>query len=73
MSTSLLYHAFGVKGYRCVRTQYRQGQVRFTLQPGSEQPPVCSQCGSPQVIRRGKTWRAYRGVPIGGRPCTGSA
>ena len=35
MSTSLLYHAFGVKGYRYVRTEYRDGQVRFTLEPSS--------------------------------------
>jgi len=68
MSTSLLYHAFGVKGYRYVRTQYRDGQVRFTVEPSGEEPLRCSQCGSPDVIRRGQRRRAYRGVPIGGRP-----
>ena len=68
MSTSLLYHAFGVRGYRHVRTEYRHGQVRFTVEPSGEKPLVCTQCGSPDVIRRGQRWRAYRAVPIGGRP-----
>lgn len=68
MSTSLLYHAFGVRGYRYVRTEYREGQVRFTVVPSGEEPLRCPHCGSPQVIRRGQRWRAYRAVPIGGRP-----
>ena len=67
MSTSLLYHAFGVKGYRHVRTEYRHGQVRFTVQPGGNEPLRCPHCGSPEVIRRGQRWRACRGIPIGGR------
>ena len=67
MSTSLLYHAFGVKGYRHVRTEYRDGQVRFTVEPGSEDPLRCSHCGSQDVVRRGQRWRAYRGVSVGGR------
>ena len=33
MSTSLLYHAFGIQGYRYVRTAYVQGQTIFTLVP----------------------------------------
>jgi hypothetical protein len=32
---SFLYHAFGVRGYECVRGEYRAGQVLFTLR----QPP----------------------------------
>jgi hypothetical protein len=30
MSTSLLYHAFGIQGYRYVRTAYVEGQTIFT-------------------------------------------
>ena len=33
MSTSLLYHAFGVRGYDYVRTQYLGGEVIFTMRP----------------------------------------
>jgi len=29
MSTSLLYHVFGVRGYRYVKTEYREGAVIF--------------------------------------------
>ena len=31
MSTSLLYHAFGIRGYKYVRTDYHDGQVIFTI------------------------------------------
>jgi hypothetical protein len=31
MSTSLLYHAFGVRGYKYVRSEYENGQVIFTI------------------------------------------
>ena len=29
MSTSLLYHAFGIRSYRYVRTDYLEGEVVF--------------------------------------------
>ena len=35
MSTSLLYHAFGIKGYEHVRTDFREGKTFFTIR----QPP----------------------------------
>ena len=31
MSTSLLYHGFGIRGYRYVRTEYIEGAVVFTI------------------------------------------
>ena len=31
MSTSLLYHAFGIRGYEYVRTDYQDGEVIFTI------------------------------------------
>jgi hypothetical protein len=31
MSTSLLYHAFGVRGYQYERTDYLEGAVHFTI------------------------------------------
>ena len=30
MSTSLLYHAFGIRDYEYVRTGYQDGEVIFT-------------------------------------------
>ncbi len=67
MSTSLLYHAFGTKGYRYVRTTYVQGQTIFTLgqEPGTGR---CSACGSADVVSRGHVERRFRCLPIGPRP-----
>jgi len=67
MSTSLLYHALGIRGYRHMRTGYVGGRVIFTIEqePGELQ---CPGCGSRRVIRRGKTMRTFKGVPIGSRP-----
>jgi hypothetical protein len=30
---SLLYHAFGVKGFRYLRTRYEGGEIIFELEP----------------------------------------
>jgi len=66
MSTSLLYHAFGIRGYDYVRTQYQDGQVIFTISQAPEDCR-CSACGSRQVISRGHVERRFRNVPIGSR------
>src|SRR5258708_26473779 len=66
MSTSLLYHAFGVRGYQYVRTEYEAGHTLFTIR----QPPEhwrCPACGSRDVIGRGVVERRLRTIPIGGR------
>ena len=49
MSTSLLYHAFGIRGYKYSRTQYDNGKVIFTIH---QEPETyrCSSCGSRDVI-----------------------
>lgn len=67
MSTSLLYHGFGIRGYEYVRTQYEGGAVIFTLR---QQPAglTCSVCGSAQVSPRGQVWRRFRALPIGMKP-----
>jgi transposase len=69
MSTSLLYHAFGIRGYEYVRTEYHGGRVIFTIrqEPGSCR---CSACGSPQVVSRGRVERRFKSLPIGSRETT---
>ena len=67
MSTSLLYHAFGIQGYRYVRTGYVQGQTIFTLGQGRD-TLRCSACGSADVVSRGHVERRFRTLPIGPRP-----
>jgi transposase len=66
MSTSLLYHAWGIRGYDYVRTEYRGGMTFFYIrhQDGSL---VCPECGNGVVIKRGTREREFAGVPIGGR------
>jgi transposase len=67
MSTSLLYHAFGVRGYSYQKTEYGEGNVTFTLKQPRESYR-CPECGSEDVIGRGGTPRTFRTVPIGGKP-----
>jgi len=64
MSTSLLYHGFGISGYRYVRTNYREGGVIFTItrKKFSVRCPVCK---SKNIIRHGSLPRWLRCIPIG--------
>jgi transposase len=66
MSTSLLYHAFGIRGYSYTRTDYPGGQTIFTIRQ-DPQTCRCSACGSPDVTSRGCVERRFRTLPIGGR------
>jgi transposase len=67
MSTSLLYHRFGVVGYRYVNQQFLAGTTVFRI----EQPRDrlrCSHCGSDEVWAQGGVKRCFRGLPIGKQP-----
>lgn len=67
MSTSLLYHGFGVRGYRYVKTEYSEGEVVFTIEQPRESY-ACPVCGSADVIGRGQKCRRFRTVPLGRKP-----
>src|SRR5215213_7837070 len=67
MSTSLLYHGFGLVGYRYVRQSFGEGRVTFDI----EQPRQrlrCSACGDADVWAQGGVERTFRAVPIGSKP-----
>lgn len=67
MSTSLLYHAFGIRGYQYLRTEYLGGEVIFhAIQ--ERKSCRCAACGSSDVKLRGQIDRELRLVPIGGKP-----
>jgi transposase len=66
MSTSLLYHAFGIRGYDYVRTDYQDGQVIFTIEQDHDDCR-CPICGAREVTARGHVWRRFRSLPIGCR------
>ena len=67
MSTSLLYHAFGVRGYIYKATEYQQGRILFRIRHNHKRLR-CPECNSRRVIRRGCVEREFRSVPIGGKP-----
>lgn len=64
MSTSLLYHAFGLRGHVYEATEYAGGEIafRFRLRPERLR---CPRCGSREVTLKGKADRCLRSVPIG--------
>jgi transposase len=69
MSTSLLYHVFGVRDYRYVKTEYVEGGVIFTIERKTA-TCRCAACGSESVWRQGSVTRPFRAPSIGRRPVT---
>src|SRR5438132_3646963 len=69
MSTSLLYNAFGIRGYDYVRTEYWQGGVYFTIRQ-RRADWRCSVCGERPVLPHGQVERRFKTVPIGTKRVT---
>jgi len=67
MSTSLLYHGWGLRGYRHRRTEFQAGAIQFVIEHAPDKLR-CSHCGGGGVIRAGQVMRRFRGPPIGSRP-----
>lgn len=67
MSTSLLYHAFGIVGYHYRSQLFLEGNVFFHLEQPRERLR-CAQCGCAAVWVRGYEARTFRTVPIGLKP-----
>lgn len=67
MSTSVLYHGFGIVGYHYVRTLFEAGTIVFRIVQGalSLRSPCCN---SLDVKKRGTKTRRFRTVPIGSKP-----
>lgn len=66
MSTSLLYHAFGIRGYRYVATDYQEGEIIVRIDVPRESLR-CARCGSPRVHVIERFRRRWRTVPIGAK------
>ena len=66
MSTSLLFHSFGIRYVRVYRTEYVAGQTIFHAKV-KNQLLRCPCCQSRQVIRYGGKVRHIRLLPIGGK------
>lgn len=67
MSTSLLYHGFGIVGYHYLSQSFQEGAVTFRIEQPRERHR-CSVCGSDEVWDQGGVERTFRTVPIGLKP-----
>ncbi len=66
MSTSFLYHNFGIKGYHYVNTRYANGETILKIRHAPFSL-CCPECGKKNIIRRGTVTRSFRTIPIGKR------
>jgi len=64
MSTSLLYHGWGIRGYCQRAIGFGESAIRFRIEqdPGTFR---CSKCGSSAVMKAGLVLRQFRSLPIG--------
>jgi len=67
MSTSILYHCFGVSQYQNFKIDYQGGAVIFHIAK-LHHKQRCVSCGSRDVIHKGKKVRILRTLPIGKKP-----
>ena len=67
MSTSLLYHSFGLVGYRFVSQSFQGGKVTFRIELPRERL-CCPECGDADVWAQGGEDRTFRTIPIGSKP-----
>jgi transposase len=69
MSTSVLYRALGIRGYKHQSIREQDGGIVLRIRhDGSDL--ACPQCGGADVWRRGTVPRSWAAPPIGRRPVT---
>lgn len=66
MSTSLLYHAYGISGVQYHSTKFEAGTI--TIYAEMVDPPQCK-CGWIHTNFKGQKRRLFKMVPFGGKPC----
>jgi transposase len=67
MSTSLLYHGWGVRGYHELAIGFDDAAIHFSIEQNAD-TFCCSHCHSPAVMKAGQVPRQFRSLPIGGKP-----
>lgn len=67
MSQSLLYHAFGLRGYDYRAMRFDNGKMVLVIDQRRESY-CCSACGSGEVYSQGQMPRRFRALPIGRKP-----
>lgn len=68
MSTSVLYHGFGLTGIKYLSTKFNEGQVIFESEM-TQSHIRCPQCQGHSGIFRGKKLRSFLIPPIGKKKC----
>jgi transposase len=63
MTSSELYHGFGLEGYRTVATRFEEGKI--ILEVESTRAARCAGCGNIHVIGRGRCFREFKALPMG--------
>jgi len=66
MSTSFIYHPWGLVGYRYLKTEYVKGTIIISVQkkPGKL---CCPDCSNFDIVRRGTITRLIKTTPIGNK------
>jgi transposase len=64
---SLLYHGFGIKDQEYLKTTYAGGDIFFHIRTKSDKLR-CGECGSANVIHKGKQIRKFKTLNIGLKP-----
>jgi transposase len=67
MSTSLLYHGFGLVGYQYVSQSFQEGRVILRIAQARKRLR-CPCCASADVWAQGAELRMFRTIPIGHKP-----
>ena len=68
MSTSILYHAFGLKGIEYKATHFVADRIIFSAEM-NDQWVRCPQCGCRQTTFKGRKRRWFYMTPIGRKKC----
>lgn len=67
MSGRILYHGFGIRGYRYAKTEMAAGALELVIEQPREKLR-CPECDTSEVIAKGHTTRSFRTVGIGSKP-----
>jgi len=68
MSTSILYHAFGLKGIQHESLRYFGNSVLFSARP-TDRYLKCPRCGEKSTVFKGHKRRLFRMSPMGRKRC----
>ena len=67
MSTSLLYHGWGMRGYHELAIGFQDAAIQLVVEQNAD-TLCCSHCGGRPVMKAGQVPPQFRSLPIGGKP-----